>query len=715
MADVYRPHACTEREALERLASEADLGQERLSRVRIEFDSSVHRRITLWVPDLVGQSQPPESALGLDEGLARLLVNGISDPRRAAEPSHERLFITSRVSADALVTTLRRLERFATPARVARLRSQEGAEVWLLHVLVDRERHSGASGLEALGLFELWDALSAYESEGCRLFLPCGVSLPRDLLPPLWRLMSNDNAASLLALSPQGPREERFYVLCRLAEGSSEGGSAPTERRATAPGEASERHSLSDSTERASTASEPRDRSAPAQRRARARVGESEGRSPSDDNAFQRIALPPQAFVDSIEVGFALDASVRVSTLLRNAEPPNLVQQLRAQAPSRGYRLTLESTRAVEEAGRDLDRLRSQQAYLAQRVAYAESLHRPRPRLLRFNLRQLAALAHTIYSFAPDSLFSARPHIRYAFRATPEEPAGFHYLWIDPEAVRRTPDPLPLYETSPPMRFWLDPTWGRHYHDEGGAAGCVFVPEQTALAPPLHTWIPGDMDEHLRRVFGRPASAGSCVYVLDREPGNDGALELTVLERDAFVPIDASVNWLNDNIIVAERLDVTPLLRETAATARVDRLAADAADAAAAARRGFLLEAARTRERFMKDLDGVISSINRCTFDVLQRAHLAIDGMRGLDRDMDSLADIRERSKGIASVHDLLNGIDGSTRALRDRVSALEREVAEALRQADAQSEDEQRRVEAFIESLEARRADLRERLHREN
>ena len=109
---------------------------------------------------------------------------------------------------------------------------------------------------------------------------------------------------------------------------------------------------------------------------------------------------------------------VRVSTLSRGAEPPNLAKHLREQAPSRGYRLTLESTRAIEEAGRDLDRLRSQQAYLAQRIAYAESLHRPRPRLLRFNSRQLAALAHTIYSFAPDSLFRARPHVRYAFRAT---------------------------------------------------------------------------------------------------------------------------------------------------------------------------------------------------------------------------------------------------------------------------------------------------------
>jgi hypothetical protein len=414
---------------------------------------------------------------------------------------------------------------------------------------------------------------------------------------------------------------------------------------------------------------------------------------------------------------------VRVSTLFHGVEPANLAQHLREQAPSRGYRLTLESTRAIVEGGRDLDRLRSQQAYLAQRVAYAESLHRPRPRLLRFNPRQLAALAHTIYSFAPDSLFSARPHIRYAFRATPQEPTGLHYLWVDPEAVRSTPDPLPLYENTPPMRFWLDPTWGRHYRDEGGAGGCVFVPEHTALAPPLHTWIPGDMDDHLRRVFARPAartgsaaaSGGSYVYVLDREPGDTGALELTVFERDAFKPIEGSVNWLNDNITVVDRLDVTELLRNTAATARADLLATDAVDAASAARRDFLREAARTRERFMKDLDAVISSINRCTFDVLQRAHLAIDGMKGLDNDMDSLADIRERSKGIASVNDLLNGIDGVTRALRDRVSALERDVGEALRQAEAQSEDEQRRVEAFVQSLESRRADLRERLHRGN
>jgi hypothetical protein len=654
MADVYRAHACTEREALERLASEAELGHDRLSRVRVQFDSSIHRRITMWVPDVVGQPQPPVSALNVNEALARLLVNGTADARRAAAPSSERLFISSGVSPDAVVTTLRRLERFVTPARVARLQSEAGADVWLLHVLVDGARHSGFAGLAALGLLEPWQALDAYESEGCRLFLDAGVSIARDLLPPLWRLMSNDSAASLLALTPQGPRDERFYVLVRT----------------------------------------------------------------DDPTGFARIALPDRAFVDSIEVGFVLESPVHVSPLARHAETPNLARHLREHAPSRGYRLTLESTRAIETAARDLDRLRSQQAYLAQRVAYAESLHRPRPRLLRFTSSQLAALAHTIYSFDPDSLFRARPHVRYAFRATPREPAGVHYLWIDPEAVRRTPDPLPLYESAPPIRFWLDPTWGRHHHDDGGA-GCVFVPEQMALAPPLHAWIPGDMDAHLRRVFARAGddgmhpSAAGLVYVLDRAPDDPGALELTVFDRDAFKSIDASVNWLNDHSTVAGSLDIGSDVRDAAAAARTDLLTAGAIDAASAARRDFQREAALARERFMKDLDAVISSINRCTFEVLQRAHLAIDGMKRLHDDLDALADIRERSRGIAAVTELLNGIDGLAATLQDRVSALERQLGDALRQADAQAEDEQRRVEAFIQALETRRGELRERLHR--
>ena len=650
MADVYRAHACTEREALERLAAEAELGPDRLSRIRVDFDAGIHRRITLWIPDVVGPPQPPESAVGVDEAIARLLVNSTAatDPRHAADPAAERLFISSCVSPKTVVTTLRSLERFSTPARVAHLQSAAGVDVWLLHVLVDRARHSGFSGLEAIGLFEEWEPLSGYESEGCRLFVTAGVPISRDLLPPLWRLISTDQAASLLALTPQGPRDERFYILSR----------------------------------------------------------------PDESSGFERLALPERAFVDSLEVGFVPTTPVRISALSADTGAPNLAASLREHAPSRGYRLTLESTRAIEEAGRDLDRLRSQQAYLSQRVAYAESLQRPRPRLLRFTSTQLRALAHTIYSFDPDSLFRTRPHVRYAFRATPDDPAGRHYLWIDPEAVRRTPDPLALYEASPAIRFWLDPTWGRHYQDDG-SAGSVFVPEQTALAPPLHAWIPGDMGAHLQRVFGSPSA--SHVYVVDRGADGAAALELTLFERDAFTSIDTCVSWLNDHIAVAERLDVTTVVREAAAAARGELLSARAVAAASAAGRDFQREAALTRQRFMKDLDAVISSINRCTFEVLQRAHLAVDGMKRLDDDLNALADIRERSAGIASVNDLLNGVDGAATALRDRISTLEHHVGEALRQADAQSAAEQHRVEAFVQSLELRRDELRARLQRAN
>jgi hypothetical protein len=96
------------------------------------------------------------------------------------------------------------------------------------------------------------------------------------------------------------------------------------------------------------------------------------------------------------------------------------------------------------------------------------------------------------------------------------------------------------------------------------------------------------MDEHLRRVFAsafaaaplrrdKPGSArtvtesaGSYVYVLDRDPAATGALELTVLERDAFKAVDASVNWLNDNITVADGLDVAGLVRDLRAVGAVN-------------------------------------------------------------------------------------------------------------------------------------------------
>jgi hypothetical protein len=326
-----------------------------------------------------------------------------------------------------------------------------------------------------------------------------------------------------------------------------------------------------------------------------------------------------------------------------------------------------------------------------------------------------------VYSFAPESLFDSRPRVQYAFQATKREPTGLHYLLIEPEAVWRSPNPSALYLNDPPMRFWLDPSWGRYYHEEGGASGCVFVPEETALFPALHAWVPADMDGHLRRVFARPWLAAnsapdrpdaSHVYVLDHG-GDGGRLELTVLDRESFKPLGASVQWLTDNLTIAERHDVAELLVTAARSVRRDALADATVDETSASLREFRREAAKARERFAKDLDAVVSSVNRCTFDVLQRAHLSIDAMKALDKEMEGLAGVRERSQGVASVSELLSGIDTLTTLLTDRLGALEKRVGAALRQADALAEDEGRKLADFVASLEAKRADLRQRLHR--
>jgi hypothetical protein len=654
MADVYAPRACTEREALDLLAAEAERGDGRLGKARLDFDTSVLRRVTLWLPDVVGQTELPASAVGLDVGLPRLLVNRAREATRVAELSHERLFITSRLEPDAVVRTLRKLEGFATPARVARLRSEGGADVWLVHVLVDPHRQSGFSGLEKLGLFRDWDGLACYSIDASRVFLTAGVLLPRDLLDPLSRLLAQDETIALLGLHPQGPRDERFYILNRT----------------------------------------------------------------DDPGTYETLALPAHAFVDSTEVGFALDASVTL-TKLESADPTlDLLKDLGGRAPSRGYRLRLETTRAGDRAPRELEQLWSQQAYLSQRIAYAESLRRPKPHLLRFTQHQLGALAHMVYSFDPVSLFDSRPRVLYAFQASSREPAGFHYLLIEPDAVRRSPDPSPLYVNAPAMKFWLDPSWGR-YHEEAGANGYVFVPEHTALVPSLHAWMPADMDEHLRRVFARPWLAAngaedqrgaSYVYVLDQAP-EAGRLELTVIERASFKHLGTSVRWLSDNLTIADRQDVAALLVHAAEAVRRDVLTDAAAGETPASLKEFRREAANARARFIKDLDAVVSSVNRSTFDVLQRAHLAIDAMKELDREMDGLADIRERSQGVASVRELLNGIDTLTTLLTDRLGALEKHVSSALRQADALAEDERRKVDDLLLSLEAKRANLRDRL----
>jgi hypothetical protein len=667
MADVYKPHPCTEREALERLAEEARRGAHYLEKARLQIDASEWRRVTLWTIDQVGQATTPSDAVDLERGLPRLLVNRMIDSGRTAIPNDEYLLVGKQVQSRAVVDVLRRLEAFATPARVTRLQTPTRADLWLVHLLADERRSSGLIGLKRLGLFAGWNELSCHPADGLRVFLPAGISVPDDVFQAFCRLLLDDSAIQLLGLHAQGPDDERFYIVNR-SDASPDGDQTP-------------------------------------------------GRSLT---SLEALTLPARAFVDSREVGRPLDVSVAVTTLSAAPTAEELFKDLGDHARRRGYRLRLTSTRAQRPAIDQLRELRTQQAHIEQRIAYLESIRKPRPTLLRFSRRALPALAHTIYSFAPDSLFGTPPLVRYAFDATTREETGFHYLLIEPDALRVSPDPLGLYDGTPPIKFWLDPSWGRHYHDEAGNRAYVFVPEHTALVPSLHAWMPKDMDEYLRRVLAKPwlekraasgASGDAYVYVLDRMSDNGDRLELTVLEQAAFVPLGSAVRWLTDNLTIADRVNVESLISDAATVVRGDALVRDAARAARASVSEFEQEATRTIKSFVDDLDRVLTAVHAGTAVVLKRADEAIDEMTRLDAEMYGLVDIPGRRRDVTELAQLMRQATGSAIQMTDALDDLERSVAATLERARAIESEERTQVEELLWSLKQTRQDLLRRL----
>src|SRR6185295_3559328 len=84
-----------------------------------------------------------------------------------------------------------------------------------------------------------------------------------------------------------------------------------------------------DDLERTSAASEPRERSAPAQRRARERVGESEGRSPSDD--YDRRVFSSSSMLTRL-ASRASAAAVLPSPSLAEGSTPALSRRLTVSA-----------------------------------------------------------------------------------------------------------------------------------------------------------------------------------------------------------------------------------------------------------------------------------------------------------------------------------------------------------------------------------------------
>jgi len=267
---------------------------------------------------------------------------------------------------------------------------------------------------------------------------------------------------------------------------------------------------------------------------------------------------------------FAGDSSPAAQERLRDAL---------SSIPRAGYRLRLRPAfqRVVDQGAYQAALQRYEEA--AQEIDLIESLDREdRPTLLRFTQEQLPALAEVIRAYPVKDT----RRLLYAFQADSfRHPEGVHFLLVDPKIPLSDLDPIVYWEgqSEQPMRFWIDPYWAREYY-QGDEAAQVYVPYGTVIYPALHSWGVDDMDAYLNNILLRWQKASengpvpafqSAVYVFDGEIGHQ--LDVFVLDWQAFQPLTARLEWLNECLDVQGIIHIEEVIKLISSSKTRQRLA----------------------------------------------------------------------------------------------------------------------------------------------
>ncbi|MBL62107.1 MAG: hypothetical protein CMI30_01740 [Opitutae bacterium] len=240
-----------------------------------------------------------------------------------------------------------------------------------------------------------------------------------------------------------------------------------------------------------------------------------------------------------------------------------------------GYRLELRQVEYEQDNEQEREKVKEQLAELEHRLEYLNGARVPAPQLFRFTASQLPALAFTLRRFHVKSLEQGA--ITYGFQSNRDYPQGVHYLFVDvSRSVELEANPIPLLEgvTGSPIRYQVDPLWARHYLPHSSDS-LVYVPEGCTLYPPLHDWETEGSDDYLRAVMkgwfhGRNGGLEipkKPIYVFDGVAGPGRRINVTVLNKDSFVPIKHKLGWINDNLQVYESFPIQDVIKGLASFA----------------------------------------------------------------------------------------------------------------------------------------------------
>lgn len=239
-------------------------------------------------------------------------------------------------------------------------------------------------------------------------------------------------------------------------------------------------------------------------------------------------------------------------------------EQLKETIASRqfpvGYKVNLEQVPYSERDEGDLEEIRDTISELEAEIDLINSFAAPQMRLLRFSDAQLPALVDGLCKMPPQLQNHAGFTYAAGHAAGREEPA--HFFMYDPSQVSLEgllPQHYWAHQTDDhrPMSYWLDP-FGAVSLTENPDDILVFTPIGEKLSPSINAFG-GSLSENLGLVLGNlfveaseileNSESRPCFVFSKSDLGHD-YLEVEVLDVNAFAPVQLSLRWINDHMMV---------------------------------------------------------------------------------------------------------------------------------------------------------------------
>lgn len=388
-----------------------------------------------------------------------------------------------------------------------------------------------------------------------------------------------------------------------------------------------------------------------------------------------------------------------------------------------GYRLELRPTRFQEPGEAQYEKLQNQIIRLEYQLAYLDSIATPRPTLLQFSQRQLPALADVLRTFPMKVLQNG--DLLYGFHSNRQNPEGIHYLFIHPDVVMTEASPISRWghlESARPMHFWIDPFWGKYYHQSPNRT-LVFVPKGTALFPFLHGWDIEDMDTYLRDMIGRwfhgrpgiQSLPDEPLYLFEGLPNPDAIIKISVLDFAKFKPLRGfELGWLNDNLLPMNELGIEDFISQMASDITRRQMNDAITISADEATRIFQQTANRTRNEIAHHTNDLTSTVTRELAELVDETTKVAAQLQSLDQTLLQLRSLHSEMSNVAErANQAVTQTEQQVEATEKDTTNLIARAQQVIGLADNTRKEIHQQIETCVRSLEKTRQQLIDRINR--